>query len=123
MTDYRAPVAEMEFVLNELADLPGVATLPGFEEASPDLVHAVLEEGGKLAGEVLAPLNQSGDQQTARLDNGSSRVDVGRLVVGSTAFEENTGQMYQTRDSVEQCGQRVRLIVANDLWRDCVAAR
>jgi alkylation response protein AidB-like acyl-CoA dehydrogenase len=70
MSVYTAPVAEMEFVLNELADLRSVAELPGFEEATPDLVRAVLEEAGKLAGEVLAPLNNSGDQQGANVNDG-----------------------------------------------------
>jgi len=69
MSVYTAPIEEMEFVLQELADLQGVAELPGFAEATPDLVHAVLEEAGKLAGEVLAPLNNSGDQQGARVDD------------------------------------------------------
>ncbi len=70
MSDYRAPVEEMEFVMNEVADLPGVAALPGCEEATPDLVRAVLEEAGKLAGEVLAPLNDQGDRQGARIADG-----------------------------------------------------
>ncbi len=70
MTDYHAPLAEMEFVLSELADLEGVASLEGFEEATPDLVHAVLEEAGKLAQAVLGPLNHSGDQQGSRLEDG-----------------------------------------------------
>ena len=51
----------MQFVINELADLKGFAAIPGFEEVTPDLVEAVLGEAAKLAGEVLAPLNQTGD--------------------------------------------------------------
>jgi alkylation response protein AidB-like acyl-CoA dehydrogenase len=53
----------MQFVLKELAGLEQVAGLPGYEEASSDLVDAVLEEAGKFAGEVLAPINFSGDQE------------------------------------------------------------
>ncbi len=65
---YTAPIKDMEFVLNELADLNGVAVLPGYEEATPDLVKAVLEEAGKLSSEVLAPLNRIGDEQGSTLD-------------------------------------------------------
>jgi len=66
MSQYIAPVRDMLFVLNELAGLDKVAQLPGCEEATPDLVEAVLDEGGRFAGEVLAPLNFSGDQEGAR---------------------------------------------------------
>jgi acyl-CoA dehydrogenase len=77
MTAYLAPVKEMEFVLTELADLEGVAALPGFEEATPDLVSAVLEEAGKLAEEVLAPLNWEGDQQGSQLIDGAVKTPDG----------------------------------------------
>ena len=53
-----APHADMQFVMNELAGLEQVAKLPGCEEATPDLVDAVLEEAAKFATEVLAPLNR-----------------------------------------------------------------
>lgn len=70
MTTYLAPTRDMQFVINELADLKGVAALSGFEEISPDLVEAVLDEAGRLASEVLAPLNKSGDEQGTRLQGG-----------------------------------------------------
>ena len=60
---YVPPIRDMEFVLNELADLNEIAQLPGYEQATPDVVSAVLEEAGKLASQVLAPLNQTGDQE------------------------------------------------------------
>ena len=53
MSAYHAPLADMEFVMNELAGLSQVATLPGFEEATPDTVAVVLEEAGRFASEVL----------------------------------------------------------------------
>jgi acyl-CoA dehydrogenase len=53
----------MRFVMNELANLPGITQLPGYEEASNDLVDAVLEGAAVFAGEVWGPLNQVGDQQ------------------------------------------------------------
>ena len=61
MTEYSAPVTDMMFALNHLADLDEVCELPAFSETSPDLVSSVLDEAGKFAGEVLAPLNRGGD--------------------------------------------------------------
>jgi alkylation response protein AidB-like acyl-CoA dehydrogenase len=77
MADYRAPIQDIRFVLRELADLEGIARIPGFEEATPDLVDAVLEEAGKMAGEVLAPLNHSGDVEGCSLENGVVRTPKG----------------------------------------------
>ena len=71
MSQYRAPLVEMRFVMNELAGLSEIAKLPGFEEATPDTVEAILEEADKFATEVLDPLNRTGDREGARLaDNG-----------------------------------------------------
>ena len=47
----------MRFVLNELAGLDEVAKLPGYEDATPDTVDAILEEAAKFASEVLDPIN------------------------------------------------------------------
>ena len=77
MTDYRAPLAEMRFVLNELAGLGDVAGLPGYEEATPDLVDAILEEAGKLATDILAPLNRPGDIEGCTFENGVVRTPKG----------------------------------------------
>ena len=77
MTEYRAPLDDMRFVLNELAGLDAVAQLPGFEEVSLDLVDAILEQAGKLGAEVLAPLNRSGDIEGCRLENGVVRTPKG----------------------------------------------
>ena len=70
MSTYNAPIRDMQFVMKELAGLDEVAALPGCEEATPDLVDAILEEAGKFAGGVLAPLNRIGDTQGPRWDNG-----------------------------------------------------
>ncbi|HIM42089.1 MAG TPA: acyl-CoA dehydrogenase, partial [Rhodospirillales bacterium] len=77
MTEYQAPLDDMRFVLNELADLDAVAQLPGFEEVTPDLVDAILEQAGKLGAEVLAPLNRSGDIEGCQLENGVVRTPKG----------------------------------------------
>jgi acyl-CoA dehydrogenase len=72
MSTYRAPLADIEFVLNDLAGLAQVATLPGFEDASPDTVAAILEEASRFATDVLDPLNWTGDRAgSVRHDDGS----------------------------------------------------
>ncbi|MBL8483298.1 MAG: acyl-CoA dehydrogenase family protein, partial [Rhodocyclaceae bacterium] len=63
---YTAPLRDMQFVIHELAAYDRVAALPGNEEFTPDLVDAVLDEAAKLAANVLAPLNRTGDTQGAR---------------------------------------------------------
>ncbi len=70
MTGYTAPTREIQFVINELGDMNRLSQLAKFVDATPDLVDAVLEEAGKLAGEVLAPLNRTGDEQGAQLVDG-----------------------------------------------------
>ncbi len=70
MTAYQAPLDDMRFVLNELTDLDGVSKLPGLGDATPDVVDAILEEAGKLAADVLAPLNKTGDEEGCVLKNG-----------------------------------------------------
>ncbi|HYE51983.1 MAG TPA: acyl-CoA dehydrogenase [Azospirillaceae bacterium] len=77
MIPYTAPIQDIRFVLNKVVGLPEVAKLPGCEAATEDLVDAVLEEAGKLAGGVLAPLNRTGDQHGAKLENGVVRTAPG----------------------------------------------
>ncbi|NLH83679.1 MAG: acyl-CoA dehydrogenase [Phyllobacteriaceae bacterium] len=62
MSDYVAPLRDIRFVLDEVVDLPKIATLPGYEEATADLVGSILEEAGKIAAGVVGPLNQIGDE-------------------------------------------------------------
>ena len=71
MTTYAAPLRDMRFVTHEVFDASTtLAALPGYEEATPDLIDAVLEECGKLCEGVLVPLNQSGDEEGCTFDNG-----------------------------------------------------
>ena len=74
MSQYLAPLADMRFVMNELAGLETIAALPGYEDATADTVAAILEEAAKFAGGVLDPLNQSGDREGARWQEDGSVV-------------------------------------------------
>jgi hypothetical protein len=64
MPAYKAPLRDISFVVNELLESEKLyQTLPGYEEATADLMNAIIEEGAKFAENVLSPLNQSGDEE------------------------------------------------------------
>ncbi|HEX7682878.1 MAG TPA: acyl-CoA dehydrogenase N-terminal domain-containing protein, partial [Trinickia sp.] len=67
---YRAPIKDMLFVLQELAGMADVASLPGYEDAGIDTAQAVLEESAKLCEQVLAPLNVEGDRHPSAWRDG-----------------------------------------------------
>ena len=63
MPTYKAPVDDALFLLNDVFHLDRYGNLPGFADASPDVVEAVLREAGKFSEEVLTPLNRVGDKE------------------------------------------------------------
>lgn len=73
MTAYSPPLRDISFTLNDLGLLDRVKPLPGCEEVNEALAAAIVEEAGKLARDVLAPLNASGDRQGATVENGVVR--------------------------------------------------
>ncbi len=64
---YQAPLKDMQFALKHIAGLDAISALEGYGHATPDLVEAVLGEAAKLAEEVWAPLNRTGDVQGAKM--------------------------------------------------------
>ncbi|MEQ1864165.1 MAG: acyl-CoA dehydrogenase C-terminal domain-containing protein [Micropepsaceae bacterium] len=67
---YHAPVKQIRFALDAIAGLPRLYGNSAYGDLSADLVDAVLDEAGRFAGEVLAPLNRSGDKEGSKLENG-----------------------------------------------------
>ena len=71
MGAYRAPLADIHFLLNDVFQADEVfAAMPETEEVTKDLVAAILEEAAKIAEQMLSPINQSGDQEACHFDNG-----------------------------------------------------
>ncbi len=71
MADYKAPLRDMQFVLNEVFAAEKLwADMPGTQEVSSDLMQAILEEGAKICENLLYPLNRSGDEQGCTINNG-----------------------------------------------------
>ncbi|MFT7267796.1 MAG: alkylation response protein AidB-like acyl-CoA dehydrogenase, partial [Porticoccus sp.] len=70
MTAYSAPLDDIKFLLNNVLEMPSIAKLPGFEDATPDMVDAILNEAARFYGEILAPTNKLADSQGSRLDGG-----------------------------------------------------
>jgi len=78
MPVYKAPVDEVLFLLNDVFHIERYANLPGFADAAPDLIEAILGEAAKLCEDVLLPLNRVGDTEGChRHDDGSVSTPAG----------------------------------------------
>jgi len=87
MPTYKAPLAEFSFLLHDTFNLSQYASLPGFQDASPDIIDQILEEGAKFCENVLQPINMIGDQVGCKLENG--------VVTTPPGFKEAYHQMVE----------------------------
>ena len=78
MTTYAAPIRDMQFVLHDVLEI-SKQDLPGYADLEPDFTAAILDAAGKIASEVLAPLNGVGDREGCTLENGVVRTPTGFL--------------------------------------------
>ena len=75
MPTYNPPLRDMQFVMHEVLNVVDeLKMLPAHADIDADTINAVLEEGGKFAAEVLAPLNASGDAEGCTLDKTTHEV-------------------------------------------------
>ncbi|NSY36686.1 acyl-CoA dehydrogenase C-terminal domain-containing protein [Leisingera sp. ANG59] len=99
MPSYRAPAKDAQFILHDVLKVSG-QDIPGYHELEPDFTGAVLEEAGKIASEVLHPLNVVGDQEGCRLENGVVYTPKGFL----EAFEQMKEGGWTGLDMPEEFG-------------------
>ena len=76
MPTYTPPLKDLRFVLHDVLRIDARADIEGYAELTPDVTAAIFEEAGKLASEVLAPLNEAGDSGCV-LENGVVRTPEG----------------------------------------------
>lgn len=116
MSDYQPPTLDLSFVLTDVADLDGVLGLPGYEDITADLVESVIEEAGRIAREVLAPLDRSGDLEGARLNEAGVETPTG-WKSAYRAFVDGGWNGLQFDDALG--GQGLPMLVATavqELW-------
>ena len=98
MPEYKAPLRDMRFLIDEVFDFHGRYQALGASDATPDMVAAILDEGSKFCEQVLAPLNRSGDEEGCHFDNG--------VVTTPKGFKEAYAQYVE---GLERCRQRSRV--------------
>lgn len=77
MPSYRAPLQDIRYLLHEVHDIAQLSRLPGFEDATPEMIDEVLAGGANFCEDVLFPLNQSGDIEGVHFENGAVRTPAG----------------------------------------------
>ncbi|WP_304639390.1 acyl-CoA dehydrogenase C-terminal domain-containing protein [Pseudomonas sp.] len=93
MPTYNAPLRDMRFLIDEVFDFAAGYEAFGLTDASPDLVSAIMEEGARFAGEVLAPLNRTGDEEGCTIENGEVTTPKGFKEAYQQYVENGWGSM------------------------------
>ena len=88
MSEYNAPLKDMNFVIRDLAGLDRILQMPGFTDIGDDVVDQVLEEAARFSREVLGPLNFPGDQEGCRVEN--------KTVIVPDSFADAYGQFVES---------------------------
>ena len=118
MPSYAAPTKDMQFVLHEMLNI-AASDVPGYDELDREFTSAVLEEAGKLASEVLAPLNPVGDAEGCVLENGVVRTPAGF----KDAYEQMRGGGWMGLDAdPEYGGQGMPYLLASAVGELFVSA-
>ena len=99
MPVYNAPIKDMQFLLHDVLKVTA-SSVPGYDELDTDFTNAILEEAGKIAGEVLQPLNIVGDTEGCTLENGVVRTPTGF----NAAFDKMKEGGWTGLDMPEQYG-------------------
>lgn len=77
MPSYKAPLDDIRYLLHDVHDIGQLASLPGFEDATPEMIDEVLAGGASFCEDVLFPINQSGDAEGVHLEGGAVRTPAG----------------------------------------------
>jgi 3-(methylthio)propanoyl-CoA dehydrogenase len=116
---YVAPLTEQHFVLETIAHLNHIATLPQFANATPDMVAAVLHEASKFSANVFAPLNTIGDTQGAQWQDGNVTLPEGYRV----AYQNYVAAGWNTLGaSPEHGGQGLPFVLATAVMEQLQSA-
>ena len=99
MPSYTAPTKDQQFILHNVLNISEM-DIPGFADLDRDFTGAVLTEAGKLASEVLAPLNAVGDKQGCSLENGVVRTPDGF----KDAYDKMSEGGWMSMDLAEEYG-------------------
>jgi alkylation response protein AidB-like acyl-CoA dehydrogenase len=100
MQIYKAPLRDMRFLLHEMLDAEQLSKLPGYEEATADMIDAIIEEGAKFCEDKLLPLNRIGDTEGCTYENGVVRTPTGF----KQAYDEFVGAGWQSVSSDPKYG-------------------
>ncbi|MCA9562234.1 MAG: acyl-CoA dehydrogenase, partial [Myxococcales bacterium] len=119
MSEFLVDKRDLQFVLFEQLGLGGFTKLPKYSDFEEEDFHVVLDEAAKVAGDLLAPLNEIGDKQGCRLEDGTVKLPEGFLEAYKTFFENGWSA---TASSPEFGGQGLPFALAVSLQELFISA-